>query len=326
MREKCKLLIVSVHNGRMIDHRLATLRTFAACGTVAATAELTGFSPSAVSAQLRELQRALDMTLLVKDGRGLRLTAAGQYLVSRSDVLVEEWERIRAAALTEGRQTQTRFGIGGFSTAASNLLAPLGAHLRRTRPDVRVHVIEADPSRCLDLLTAERLDLAVIVAMQTAAPGDDESRFERIKLLDDPLDVVMPADHRLAGRSSVTLEELSGEEWITDAAGSPYHALFTAAFTAAGYTPRVVHEAVEWETELALVGAGMGCGLLPRLVGGSGVENVARVSITGPARPVRKIVAVTRRGGLGSPLVRESIETLRARARHVLATRLAEGS
>ena len=61
----------------MLDPRLTTLRTFAACGTVAATAELTGYSPSAVSGQLRELQQSLGMTLLVKDGRGLRLTATG---------------------------------------------------------------------------------------------------------------------------------------------------------------------------------------------------------------------------------------------------------
>ncbi|WP_279403131.1 LysR family transcriptional regulator, partial [Arthrobacter sp. JCM 19049] len=65
----------------MIDARLHTLRVFATCGTVAATAELTGYSPSAVSAQLRELQRSLGIELLVRDGRGVRLTAAGRHLV-----------------------------------------------------------------------------------------------------------------------------------------------------------------------------------------------------------------------------------------------------
>lgn len=311
-----------MHNVRMIDHRLATLRTFASCGTVTATAELTGLSPSAVSAQLRELQRSLGITLFVKSGRGLKLTAAGQYLVRRSDVLVEEWERMRAAALREGRETPATFAIGGFSTAASNLLAPLGAHLRATRPDVQVAVTEADPARCLDLLTAGRLDLAVIVATQAGPSGD--ARFEQIELLDDPLDVMVPAGHSAARRESVSLQDLAEEEWITEAAGGPYRALFTAAFVAAGLTPRVTHEVVEWETAMALVGAGLGIGLLPRLVSLAGVDNVVRVRLSGPTRPVRKIVVVTRPGGRASVLVRESLATLQTLAKETLQARIAE--
>lgn len=301
----------------MIDHRLTTLRTFASCGTIAATAELTGFSPSAVSAQLREFQRALDMTLLVKDGRGLRLTATGRDLVSRSDALVAEWERVKAAALSAGQQAQTRLGIGGFSTAAANLLAPLAARLRTARPEMQVSVIEADPERCLRLLTAERLDLAVIVAAQ-AGLAHDESSFEWIELLSDPLDVMMPSAHPLAQRASVTLEQLAGEDWITDAVGGPYHALFIAAFAAVGLTPRVLHEALEWETAMALVGAGLGLGLLPRLVSVNRVANVTRVRLAGSAESARRIMAVVRRGSVGSPLIAESLDMLRDISKMIL--------
>ncbi|QIM18223.1 LysR family transcriptional regulator [Leucobacter coleopterorum] len=305
----------------MIDHRLTTLRTFASCGTIAATAELTGFSPSAVSAQLREFQRSLGMTLLVKDGRNLRLTATGRDLVNRSDAVVVEWERTRAAALSAGQQTQRRFGIGGFSTAAANLLAPLAANLRVMRPEVQVGVIEADPERCLKLLTAERLDLAVIVAAQ-ADPTPGESAFERIELLTDPLDVMMPSAHPLAQRESVTLEELAGEDWITDAEGGPYQALFVAAFASVGLSPRVLHEAIEWETAMALVGAGLGLGLLPRLVSVDRVPNVARVRLAGSVRSSRRILAVVRRGSAESPLVAESLETLRDIAKAIMHERL----
>ena len=209
----------------MIDPRLITLRTFAACGTVAATAELTGYSPSAVSGQLRELQHSLGMTLLVKDGRGLRLTSSGRYLVRRSDALMAEWEDIRAASLTAGDQAPSQFGIGGFSTASSNLLAPLAAQLREAHSDVGVHVIEASPTRCFELLVAERIDLAVVVAMQGEVQVEEDPRFEKIDLLDDPLDVMVHSDHAVAERDSVSLAELAGEEWISAGPGSPYHAL-----------------------------------------------------------------------------------------------------
>src|SRR5699024_3400875 len=149
-----------MHNRCMIDPRLHVLRTFAACGSVSRTAELTGYSPYEVSAQLREHQRSVGMQLLVKDGRGLRLTATGRNIVDGSDELVAEWENIRATALTAGDQTTPEIGIGGFSTAASILLAPLAANMKQTRPKVSVRVIEAPPALCFELLVPERIDLA----------------------------------------------------------------------------------------------------------------------------------------------------------------------
>jgi DNA-binding transcriptional LysR family regulator len=319
--QKRKILEGTVHNGCMIDPRLITLRVFARCGTVGATAELTGYSPSAVSAQLRELQRVLGMQLLTKDGRGVRLTATGRYLVAGSDAIIAEWEALRAAAMEAGDQIPSRFGLGGFSTAAAQLLAPLAATLRSTRPLLEVQVLEANPSRCFDLLVAERIDLAVIVAMQADTYGEDDPRFEQTVLLDDPLDVIVPSTHPLASRETVTLEELASEPWITEAAGSTYHALFTAAFTAVGVTPRIAHEAVEWETQIAFVGAGLGVGLLPRLAPLRNAENVTRLRITGKGKPVRRIIAAVRKGSIASPLIQESLGILQVTANRILTAR-----
>ncbi|MGB9036130.1 LysR family transcriptional regulator [Arthrobacter sp. UCD-GKA] len=306
----------------MIDSRLTTLRVFARCGTVAATAELTGYSPSAVSAQLRELQRVLGLQLLTKDGRGLRLTATGRFLVTGSDPMIAEWERLRAAAMEAGGQMQAHFGLGGFSSAAAQLLAPLAATLRSVHPLVEVQVLEANPARCFDLLVAERIDLAVIVAMQSDMHADEDQRFEQTTLLNDPLDVILPSDHRLATRETVTLEELATDPWITEAPGSAYHALFTAAFTAVGVTPRIAHEAVEWETQIAFVGAGLGVGLLPRLATLGSAENVTRLPISGRGKPSRRIVAAVRKGSIGSPLIKDSLAILQDRAKRILTERL----
>jgi DNA-binding transcriptional LysR family regulator len=321
LRQKRNIWEITVHNMCMIDPRLITLRVFARCGTVGATAELTGYSPSAVSAQLRGLQRVLGMQLLTKDGRGVRLTATGRFLVTGSDTLIAEWESLRTAAMEAGDQMPSHFGLGGFSTAAAQLLAPLAATLRSTRPLLEVQVLEADPARCFDLLVAERIDLAVIVAMQSDTYVEDDPRFEQTVLLDDPLDVIVSSDHPLASRETVTLEELATEPWITEAAGSTYHSLFTAAFKAVGVTPRIAHEAVEWETQIAFVGAGLGVGLLPRLAPLHGAENVVRLRLTGQGKPARRIVAVVRRGSITSPLIQESLGILQLSANRILAGR-----
>src|SRR5690606_26962760 len=302
--------------------RLATLRTFARCGTVAATAEPMSYPPSAVSAQLRELQQALGLTLLTRDGRGLRLTAAGKELVRRSDALFAQWEQIRAASASADGQVPGQFGIGGFSTAASHLIAPLLPRLRDLHPSVEVQVMEASPARCFDLLVAERIDVAVAVSMQgELLPADP--RLATIPRLDDPLDVMVPADHPRAAQERVSLDQLVAGPWVPDRPGSAYRALFTAAFTAAGLTPRIVHEATEWGTASALVGAGAGVGLLPRLVSLSDSPGVRRVRLAGPGRSSRRIIAAMRAGSTEAQLPRDSIRLLRGIAQDVLDTHLA---
>lgn len=321
---KRKKLSEIVQNNCMIDQRLKTLRILADCGTVAATAELTGYSPSAVSAQLRELQKSLGIQLLTKEGRGVRLTAAGRHLVRGADSLMAQWEALRASALHADDQVPSHLGLGGFSSAAAHLLAPLALNLSTVRPNVDVQLFEGSPSHCLDLLVAERIDLAVIVSMQSGPHSAGDPKFEQVDLLDDPLDVLVPRDHPLAGRTWLRLEEVAGEPWITDAEGSVYRSLFTAAFAAIGRTPRIAHESKEWETMSAFVGAGLGVGFLPRLSVLNGAERVSRVKLTGPNHPTRRIVATVRRGSMGSPLIRESLDFLQAEARRIIEGRLSE--
>lgn len=315
---------IIVHNWCMIDARLITLRVFSSAGTIARTAELTGYSPSAVSTQLRELQRSLGMKLMTKDGRGIRLTVAGRHFVTGLDDVVAQWELLKASALAADGQAQSHLGLGGFSTAAAQLLAPLAATLRTTRPHVKVQLMEAHPQRCLDLLLAERIDLAVIVAAQTSGSSGAGARFEQTVLLDDQLDVVLPAEHRLAMNKTVSLEELAEDPWITESEQSVYRALFVAAFASLGVTPRVAHEAVEWETMIAFIAAGLGVGLLPRLATLGGGENVVRRRISGAAKPSRRIVAVTRKGSRGSPLIQESLTALQTIAQGIISQRLTD--
>ena len=319
-----KTSFYTVHTLRMIDQRLVTFRVFASTGTVAKTAELTGLSASAVSSQLRELQRSLDVSLVRKDGRGLTLTAAGRELLSRSDALMAQWEDIKAALVNASGHSPEHFTLAGFSTAAANLLAPLAARLSAQYSSTHVHVIEAEPERCLDLLLAEQVDLSLIVAIHSHSTLEFEDHVDQVALLDDPLDVIVPSTHPAAVRESVTLAELSNEVWITGEAGGPYRRLFDAALIAAGISPRVSHEVVEWDTSLRLVAEGLGIGLVPRLVRTAGIENVKRLRIGGAYKPQRKIVAAMRRGSAAAPLVRDSLAALRDISAQIMDVRLRE--
>ncbi|WP_114907193.1 LysR substrate-binding domain-containing protein [Ornithinimicrobium murale] len=298
----------------MIDPRLQVLRVVAARGTVTAAAHDLSYTPSAVSHQLRGLARDLGVTLLEPDGRGVRLTAAARVLLERADELYARWEEIHAEVAEADPEAAGAVRLCGFSTAAAALLPSVAARVRAAHPRSTVRIIEADPTECFELLLAEQADLAVVVAVP-GLPSTTDPRFEQESVLDDPLDLLVPTDHPLATRSSVLLREAADESWILDRPGSPFHQLTQTACATAGFSPFVAHEAAEWETGAALVDAGLGVGLVPRLARLPGGYRITRVPLRGDPTPARHIRSSIRRGSRRQPALATALTALAEAAR-----------
>ncbi|MGH3359412.1 MAG: LysR family transcriptional regulator [Nocardioidaceae bacterium] len=293
----------------MIDHRLHVLRVLAAHGTVTAAAAALNYTPSAVSHQLRGLARDLGVTLLEQDGRGVRLTPSARILIERSDELYSRWEEIRGELAEADEEHVGPLTLCGFSTAAAALLPTVAARVREAHPLCTVRIVEADPEDCFDLLLTHAADVAVVVATASLPPSVDP-RFDQRPLLDDPLDLLVPADHRLAGRASVRLSEAADEPWILDRPGRPHHRLVLTACASAGFTPAVAHEAVEWDTGAALVGAGLGVALIPRLARIPSGYRIIRVPLRGDPTPARHILTGVRRGSRRQPAIATALGAL----------------
>ncbi|MBW9121675.1 LysR family transcriptional regulator [Microbacterium trichothecenolyticum] len=298
----------------MIDRRLRVLSVLAATGTVTATAHALQYTPSAVSAQLRTLSEQLGVTLVVADGRRLQLTAAGRALVSRLDELYALWERIEAEVKRSAGEISDSLRICGFSTAAAALLPRVAAHLRAAHPLASVEILEAGPEECFEMLAVDRVDLAVVIATSGIPPRTD-GRFDQRSLMDDPLDLLVPTGHPLAARTSVALRDAAHEDWITDHDGSAYHRLLLTACAAAGFAPHVRHRSIEWESTAALVDAGFGCALVPRMARLPAGYGIVRVPLSGEPQPARTILTATRRGAQTSPLIAEALDELESLAR-----------
>lgn len=298
----------------MIDHRLHVLRMVAAHGTVTAAAQALHYAPSAVSHQLRTLGHDLGAPLLAPEGRGVRLTPAARLLLARADELYSTWEQIRAELAHVSEDDSAALRLCGFSTAAAALLPSVVATVRATHPRCSVRIIEADPEECFDLLLADEADLAVVVATANLPPSIDP-RFDQQPLLDDPLDLLVPEDHPLAAMSSVELSRTADQPWIMDRVGRPYHQLVLTACAVAGFTPAVAHEATEWDTGAALVAAGLGVALIPRLARIPSGYPIARVPLRGEPTPARHILTGVRRGSRGHPVIATALEALEQIAR-----------
>ncbi|GAB3563665.1 LysR family transcriptional regulator [Spelaeicoccus albus] len=294
----------------MIDHRLQVLRVVAEMGTVTAAARALNYTPSAVTHQLRGLAEDVGAPLTVPHGRNIRLTPAARVLLAHADELFARWEEIRA----ELSESLPDAGVGtltlcGFSTAAAALLPSVVVAVRQRFARLDVHIIEADPEECFDLLLTDDADVAVVVAT-SSLPQSGDRRFDQRLLFDDPLDLLVPADHPLAGRQRVRLSEAASEPWIVDRPGRPYRGLVLAACSAAGFTPAVAHESSEWDTGAALVSAGLGVALVPRLARLPHGYRVERIRLLGDPAPSRRILTGVRAGSRSQPGIAAALDAL----------------
>ncbi|MGW1812984.1 LysR substrate-binding domain-containing protein [Streptomyces sp. NPDC002125] len=297
--------------------KLRILRTLRDRGTVTATAEALLMTPSAVSQQLTNLSRQLGVPLLEAQGRRVRLTDAAHLVLRHAEAVFAQLERADAdlAGYLRGEAGLVR--VGAFSTAVSALVVPavtlLGAE---ERPGPQVRVRESEAAEAYELLSAGEVDLALSLAAH--APTARDPRFTLLPLLADPLDVALPAGHPLAGSSTLRLADLSREPWIFGGSG-PWSEITTAACEAAGFVPEQAHSAAGWTTILAMVRAGMGVALIPRMVSASDRprEGVA-MRVLAADRPYRHVVAAVRQGAEQGPATARVLAALqRVAARSV---------
>ncbi|MEU1724657.1 LysR family transcriptional regulator [Actinomadura sp. ATCC 39365] len=291
----------------MIDtRRLRTLRAVADHGTVTAAAAALHLTPSAVSQQLVALEHEVGHRLFTRDGRGVHLTAVGKIMLGHANEVLAQLERAEAevAAYTTGEAGEVT--VACFATAISAVLSPAIAALRTTAPGLQVRVLDAEGDHSLAMLLDGGADLAVTVEYR-GGPDAADRRLSRIPLYAEPFDLVLPEGHPEAG--SATLVSLAADTWIGPYPGNPVHDVITFACQQVGFTPNVVHCSDDFRAVVALVGAGAGVALVPRLA----LRDMALsgVVVRQTPGPDRRVFAAIRRGADAHPLLRPLLSTLR---------------
>lgn len=294
----------------MIDRRLHVLRMVRQHGTVTAAASALHLTPSAVSQQVRALARDLDVELLAPRGRGVRLTPAAEILLDHADRLYAGWEQAQADLDAHRLGDRGPVWLYGFPSALAAWLPAVAEQLAQGDPPLALHVVQADPVESLDRLIAGDADLAILEASTLVYATTDE-RFEQEALVEDPLMLVVPVDHPLAGQDAVALADAVDADWVGGPVDGSYHRIALHACQQAGFTPRFVHRALDWSAYLAVVEAGLGVALLPRLAVPA-TDGVRRLTLTDRPAPARRILTCVRRGSGHRPAIRRLRHALRA--------------
>jgi DNA-binding transcriptional LysR family regulator len=295
----------------MIDvTALRALRSVARRGTLARAADELGFTASAVSQQIKRLERQVGVPVLAQSGRGVVLTPAGQAIVDSAPDVFQALERCAEAArsVADGAPTGV-LRVAAFSTAIRALLAPALTRLATHCPDLRVHITEQDPDQALHSVDAGTADVA-LVHDADGLPAPLPSTMTQRHLHTDIGDVVMSRTHPLAHRDTapLTTEDLAGHAWVTSPPGTVCHQWFRRLFADAPEEPAVRHLVDDFATQLSLVATTDVLALIPRLARpplGEGL--LARP----PHRqPTREVYAAWRRSADASPAIQAVLEEL----------------
>ncbi|MGQ4330805.1 LysR family transcriptional regulator [Streptomyces hayashii] len=292
----------------MLDvRRMQMLRAVVNSGSVTAAAAVLGYTPSAVSQQIADLEREAGAELLERVGRGVRPTAAGLLLTEHADALGRQLAEAEAALadLLAGRSG--RLAVRYFATAGAGLVAPAVARLRELHPGVQLDLRLSAPEEAFAEVREGRADLALVVR------GEETGGVRMVPLLDDPYLAVLPRGHRLAGRRSLRLGELAEEAFVGSEWPGPCLDAQLDACAAVGFRPRFVVESEDYMTAQGFVAAGLGVGLVPRLGLGSRHPGVVVREVRDPV-PVRVVHAVVRETAPSQPALDAFVEALRAAA------------
>ncbi|MEO6089384.1 MAG: LysR family transcriptional regulator [Umezawaea sp.] len=297
----------------MIDvETLRALRSVAALGTVSRAAEELGFTASAVSQQIKRLERQVGVPVLATAGRGVVLTPAGQAVVDSASEVFQALERCAEAARSvSGGVPRGVLRVVAFSTAVRGLLAPVIPRLSVRCPDLRVHIVEQDPDQALHSVDAGAADLA-LVHDADGVPAPLPSSLTRRHLHTDVGDLVVSRAHPLA-RSDRPLAsaDLAGHAWVTSPPGSVCHQWFRRLVADVPGEPDVRHLVDDFATQLSLVASGDVVALIPRLARPPLGEGLVARSLL--RRPEREVAAAWRRSADASPAIRAVLAELGAK-------------
>ncbi len=227
-------------------------------------------SQPTLSTQIKKLEDQLGVPLFERAAKRVRLTAAGERIVERARVILEEIRAIGDIARGQREPLAGPFRLGVIPTLGPYFLPWLLQPLQAAFPRLRLVLQESMTAMLIDDLVLHHLD-AALIALPMTAPG-----LTAEPLFDEPFFVLVPAAHPLAARKRVRESDLAGQRVLLLTEG---HCLRDQALEicGSGRTPRDDDfRATSLETLSHMVAAGLGCTLLPALA----VPNLSQTKTT----------------------------------------------
>lgn len=222
-------------------------------GSFTRAAEELGYSQSAVSQNVRALEQETGVTLLSRRKDGVQLTQDGQEFYPYIQSIFQAEQALeRKRQETMGLQNSL-IRIGTFTSVSRNLLPPMMKRFKEKYPDVRFVLRQGEYTSIPQWIRQGEIDFGFV--NQDAVEG-----MKTRLLYEDHMLAVLPQGHRLEGKSSLTLQDISTEPLILLDEGE--HSVLLDAFHSAGLTPNLAYEVYDDYSILSMVRQGLGISVL----------------------------------------------------------------
>lgn len=294
----------------MID--IGSLRALAAVeqhGSVIAASDVMGFSPSAVSQQIKKLEKQTGFAVLERRGRGVLLTERGLALAAYGRRILSELEELQSTLLADPSRPSGRLKVVSFSTACRGLVGPMLGRLASSDSDLDVTVLAEDPREAVARVANGDADLGV-VHNWNSVPLVIPEHMTLEWLCEDIADLLVHRSHPLAGRAEVEPADLVDERWISTPHGAICNEALLRIFADLGRVPDIKVYDPDFATHIALVEQGAVVALVPRLGRPALPPEVVFVPVVNPVQ-ARQVGIVHRRTMAASPGIRHVAGLLR---------------
>lgn len=240
-------------------------------GGFSAAARSLGMTQPTVSKAVSQLEHDCGSRLIDRLRDGVRLTDAGDKVQKRALVMLRERDHLNAelAALRGLEIGRLRLGLPVLGS--SILFAPLVAIYRQRYPGIDIELHEHGSRHLEEQVRSGEIEMGATLA---PVPND----FEWQQVIDEPLVALLPEGHPLASRQSIKLKELSPSPFILFESGFVLNTLLAKACRKRNMDINVVARGAHADFIIALVSAGMGVSILPRLV----IETRSNLAIQTP--------------------------------------------
>ncbi len=220
------------------------------------TAAYFGCTQSAVSQLVKALETELGVSLLIRSKAGVRLTAEGEYLLPGMRQIVQGERSVFERSLELQNMNVGLIRIGIFTSLSSQWLPPYLQRFRERYPNIGFELLQGDVTQISEWLRNGVVDIGFMTP-----PESDEFYFR--ELLADRMNIVLPAQHPLAGRP-VTLRDLREETFVLQESG--YSQITETMFRDAKMRPKRQYMVKDDYTVMSMVESGLGVSLLPELM------------------------------------------------------------
>ena len=219
-----------------------------------------------LSQSIQALEALLGADLFIRQKRGITLSAAGLALLPEARRLIRDSQALPDLAKSAALGKTGSLSIGFISTADYNLLPPVLREFRKMVPQVQLSLREATSDVQLEALRLGQIDLGLLIP---PIPDRLHAVLNYLPIMSEPLILAAPSDAPWVGKNKrLSLSDCQGQPLIIfpRAIAPAFYDVILGCFQSAGVTPEIGQEAIQMQTIIGLVSAGMGIALVPQSV------------------------------------------------------------